>query len=163
YPREELLQKTFRDITHPDDLAASIDALTALWRGGSPTFRVEKRYVRQGGSLVLGGKVAPLPRGATGGPPFDIARAPDVLARERLEEELRASEERYRFLAQSIPQKIFTADADGDVDYFNQQWTEFTGLSFDQIRGWGWAQVIHPDDVEENVRRWRHSIDTGEP
>src|SRR5262249_17533776 len=50
----------------------------------------------------------------------------------------RASEERYRFLTQSIPQKIFTANANGDVDYLNQQWMEFTGLSFDQLKGSGW-------------------------
>ena len=49
------------------------------------------------------------------------------------------------------------------MDYFNQPWTEFTGLSFDQNKGWGWLQFIHPEDVEENVRRWQHSIDTGEP
>ena len=80
-----------------------------------------------------------------------------------MEEAWRASEERFRLLLRSIPQKIFTADANGDVDYFNQPWTEFTGRSFDQTKGWGWTQFIHPDDVDENVRRWQRSIETGEP
>ena len=40
---------------------------------------------------------------------------------------------------------------------------DFTGLSFEQIRDWGWTQFIHPDDLEESLRVWRHSIDTGEP
>jgi PAS domain S-box-containing protein len=40
---------------------------------------------------------------------------------------------------------------------------DFTGLSFEQIKGWGWRQFVHPEDVEENVRRWQHSIETGEP
>jgi PAS domain S-box-containing protein len=71
--------------------------------------------------------------------------------------------ERLRFMAESMPQKIFTATSSGDVDYFNAQWTEFTGLSFEQIKDWGWTQFIHPDDVEENVRLWQRSIDTGEP
>ncbi|MGH6839172.1 MAG: PAS domain S-box protein [Methylocella sp.] len=71
--------------------------------------------------------------------------------------------QRFRFMAETMPQKIFTATASGDVDYFNQQWTDFTGLTFAQIRGWGWTQFIHPDDVEENIQRWRHSIKTGEP
>src|SRR5262245_31589433 len=51
YTREEMLQKTVREITHPDDLAASIDALTALWQGESHTLGLEKRYVRKDGSL----------------------------------------------------------------------------------------------------------------
>jgi PAS domain S-box-containing protein len=79
---------------------------------------------------------------------------------------LRGAEEeraRFHFMAESMPQKIFTAKPNGDVDYLNKQWFEFTGLSFEQIRDWGWTQFIHPDDVEENVRAWRHSIGTGEP
>ncbi len=66
-------------------------------------------------------------------------------------------------MAESMPQKIFTAKPNGDMDYFNRQWMEFTGLSFEQIKDWGWTQFIHPDDVEENVRAWQQSIETGEP
>lgn len=85
--------------------------------------------------------------------------------RER-EDALRDAEkarERFRFLAESMPQKIFTATPGGEVDYFNRQWTEFTGLPFEQIKNWGWTQFVHPDDVEDNVRSWRESIETGEP
>lgn len=66
-------------------------------------------------------------------------------------------------MAESMPQKIFTATPDGDVDYFNQQWLEFGRLDFEQIRGWGWTRMVHPDDLDENVRMWRYSISTGEP
>ncbi len=79
---------------------------------------------------------------------------------------LRDAEEgraRFHFMAESMPQKIFTAKQNGEVDYLNLQWFEFTGLSFDQMKDWGWTQSIHPDDVEENVRAWRHSVETGEP
>ena len=97
---------------------------------------------------------------------YDRRRAEELQqAHKQLQESegrLRESAERFRFLAESMPQKIFTATASGEVDYFNQQWTEFTGLSFDQIRNWGWTQFVHPDDVAENVRRWKHSIETGE-
>jgi PAS domain S-box-containing protein len=78
-------------------------------------------------------------------------------------EELKNERERFRFMAESMPQKIFTATPQGNVDYFNQQWMEFTGLSFEQIRDWGWTQFIHPGDLEANVRLWRHSVETGEP
>jgi PAS domain S-box-containing protein len=61
-----------------------------------------------------------------------------------------------------MPQKIFTAAADGTVDYMNQQWLEFAGVSFNEIRGWGWTRFIHPDDKEESLRRWKHAVETGE-
>ncbi len=62
-----------------------------------------------------------------------------------------------------MPQKIFTASPNGELDYFNPIWTEFTGLSFEQIKNWGWMQFIHPDDLAVNVLVWQQSIDTGEP
>ena len=88
-----------------------------------------------------------------------------VALRDR-EEALRDAEkarERFRFMAESMPQKIFTATPSGDVDYFNQQWMEFTGLTFDEIKNWGWTQFIHPDDLAENLRVWRHALETGTP
>jgi PAS domain S-box-containing protein len=87
----------------------------------------------------------------------------DITAQKQAEASLREAAERLRFMAESMPQKIFTATPSGDVDYFNRQWMEFTGLTFDEIKNWGWTQFIHPDDVEENVRLWRHSINTGDP
>ncbi|MBV9505911.1 MAG: PAS domain-containing protein [Acidobacteriia bacterium] len=70
---------------------------------------------------------------------------------------------RFQFMAESMPQKIFTATANGEVDYFNRQWVEFTGLTFDEIKGSGWARFLHPDDLEEAVRAWKDSLRTGEP
>jgi PAS domain S-box-containing protein len=101
----------------------------------------------------------PLPRGGFGVVCYfrDISR--QVLAREAIAD----SEARLRFMAESMPQKISTATPTGEVDYFNPQWTEYTGLAFERIAGWGWIQTIHPDDVEENVRLWKRSIETGEP
>lgn len=88
--------------------------------------------------------------------------ASNITERKQAEEAIRASAERLRFMAESMPQKIFTAKPDGAIDYFNQQWMEFTGLSFEQIEGWGWQQFIHPDEVGETLRRWKHSVATGE-
>ena len=87
----------------------------------------------------------------------------EIAERKVAEEALKETEARLRFITESMPQKIFTAQPNGAIDYINPQWTEFTGLSFEEIRGWGWTQLIHPDDVEENIRSWQRSIDTGEP
>ena len=51
----------------------------------------------------------------------------DITERKRAEDELRQSEQRQRFVLDTIPQKVVTAKPNGDVDYFNPQWTEFTG------------------------------------
>ncbi len=72
------------------------------------------------------------------------------------------SEQRFRFILDSIPQKLVTTKPDGSVDYFNPQWMKYTGLAFEQIRDFGWKQFIHPDDVDEHVRGWLHSTITGE-
>ena len=77
--------------------------------------------------------------------------------------QLRESFERFRFLAESMPQKIFTALPDGSIDYFNQQWMEFTGLASDQIKNIGWSEFIHADDLPDNIRRWRESVTLGTP
>ena len=97
---------------------------------------------------------------------YDRRRAEELQeAHARLQEseaQLRQSAERFCFLAESMPQKIFTARPNGEIDYFNSQWMAFTGLSFEQMRDWSWTQFVHPDDLDENLRRWKHSIETGD-
>jgi PAS domain S-box-containing protein len=91
-----------------------------------------------------------------------VGRCWESLERGRTLRILRESEQRLRFMAESIPQKIFTTKPNGDVDYFNQLWMDFTGLAFDQISGSGWLRFIHPDDSEANLRAWNHSLQTGQ-
>jgi PAS domain S-box-containing protein len=86
----------------------------------------------------------------------------DVTIRRQVEDRLKHSNAQLRFIMESMPQKISTAQPNGSIDYFNPQCTEFTGLSFDELMGWGWTAIIHPDDVDEHVRVWRKSIQTGE-
>lgn len=75
---------------------------------------------------------------------------------------LQQTNQQLRFILDSIPQSIATTNPDGEVTYYNPQISEFTGLSFEQISGSGWAQFIHPEDVAEHVSKWKHSIATGE-
>jgi len=87
----------------------------------------------------------------------------DITDRKSAENAAQESAERFRFLAESMPQMVFTARPNGDVDYFNQQWTAFTGFTFDEIKDWRWTRFIHPEDLVETVQRWSHSLATGEP
>ncbi|QBD74965.1 PAS domain S-box protein [Ktedonosporobacter rubrisoli] len=102
-------------------------------------------------------------RAASGQVEGILVHAVDVTEQVNARQRLKMSEARLRFLAEAMPQKIFTARPNGDVDYFNPQWTEFTGLTFEEIRDWGWTRFIHPQDLEENLRRWRQALATGEP
>ncbi|WP_256012835.1 PAS domain S-box protein [Desertivirga xinjiangensis] len=85
----------------------------------------------------------------------------DVSDMIKANEKIKKSESRFRFLADAIPQKIWTALPDGRGDYFNNVWTEFTGKTADELRGWGWMDVIHPDDRVENKKLWLNSVATG--
>jgi len=68
-----------------------------------------------------------------------------------------------QLLIDSIPALIHTALPDGYLDYFNQTWLNYVGLSLDDLSGWRWTAVIHPEDVAAIVEKWRASLATGEP
>jgi PAS domain S-box-containing protein len=83
-----------------------------------------------------------------------------LLDRQDALEQAEEARENFRFMAESMPQKIFTAAPNGRVDYVNRRWFDFTGLSREQLRDW--RNYVHPDDLEETVYNWRHSLATGE-
>lgn len=68
----------------------------------------------------------------------------------------------FRLLADAMPQKMWTADEQGNVNYLNQQWYDFTHKTFDELKGIGWEKIIHPDDWSQNKNTWKHSILTGD-
>jgi PAS domain S-box-containing protein len=74
---------------------------------------------------------------------------------------LEESEQRYRFLAEAMPQIIWTSTPEGNSDYFNQRWYDYTGMTFDQTRDWGWRPVLHPDDRQNCLEQWTRSCTTG--
>jgi PAS domain S-box-containing protein len=102
-----------------------------------------------------------LDRDSEGNPASILQNITDITARKQTEEALREAGERFRFMAESMPQKIFTARPGGEVDYLNRQWMDFTGLPFEKMLGWDWVSFIHPDDLEENLRCWKESLATG--
>lgn len=94
------------------------------------------------------------------------ARAQEAKTRTEIEsvlDKLRESEARYRLLADTIPQHIWTTDPDGYHGYFSRRWYDFTGATPEETKGEGWLRFVHPDDRERTVARWQHSLRTGEP
>ncbi|MEO6219387.1 MAG: PAS domain S-box protein, partial [Ginsengibacter sp.] len=86
----------------------------------------------------------------------------DVTDQRNTEDALKESEARFRLLADSMPQQIWTGDAECNLNYFNAAVYEFSGLTFEDIQREGWIQIVHPDDREANITKWMHSIKTGE-
>ena len=76
-----------------------------------------------------------------------VREAADRRARARVEAGLRQSEDRYRFLADAVPQIVWSARPDGTLDYCNARWHQYTGLGVEQTRDGGWTVAVHPDDV----------------
>jgi PAS domain S-box-containing protein len=84
------------------------------------------------------------------------------IERKAAEDELRRSEQRFRQLADAMPQIVWTARPDGNIDYLNRRWIEFTGLP-ETLGNDGWGQILHPDEAEAARERWAASVQTGAP
>jgi PAS domain S-box-containing protein len=87
----------------------------------------------------------------------------EVERRRRAEEALHNSEAQHRLLADSVPQLVWMARADGHVEYFNARWREYTGTPTVHALGWGWEDSVHPDDRPAAIAAWTQSLATGEP
>lgn len=85
----------------------------------------------------------------------------EIAERQRILEVLRQSEERYRYLAEAIPQLVWTTNPDGYCDYFNQNWCKYTGLGFEESLGSGWLAALHPDDVQRSDQVWSNAVKSG--
>jgi len=82
----------------------------------------------------------------------------DITERRQAESEVRESEERFRTLANSIPQLAWMARADGFILWYNQRWYHYTGTRPEQMEGWGWQSVHDPVVLPAVLSRWRDAI-----
>jgi PAS domain S-box-containing protein len=76
---------------------------------------------------------------------------------------LQSSEDRLRLVIDTIPAYAWSARPDGSVDFINQRFLEFTGRSMEDMLGWGWGSLVHPDDLTRYVGEWQAAVATGEP
>lgn len=124
--------------------------------------------------------------GEAGGRPFGVLGAHDTVRRRfepeeaifvqaianvlaaaiqhaRAEEALRASEARFRALADSVPGFVWTSEPDGQVDYVNRHWYEWSGATAEDTEGMSWLSSVHPDDEPGTRDLWLGSMRSGEP
>ena len=86
-------------------------------------------------------------------------QAETSVAREKRDD----GEQRFKVLADSMPQIVWSTPPDGLTDYFNARWYEFTGATPEQTLGAKWATAFHPDDQERSFAAWNNSVESGEP
>jgi PAS domain S-box-containing protein len=159
-PAEKVTLEMITERVHPEDRNLVLELVERTSSGGAidceyrllfPDDRV--KYVR-----VL---ARPL-----GNAPDDLEIAGaviDITEAKRAEEKLRFSERELRTLVEAIPAYVGTALPDGSVDFMSQSWLDYTGLSREQNMGWGWADVIHPEDFDRVIANWRAALAAGAP
>ncbi len=132
FPHEQALAFRANDLTVLQSGTASQFEETAVHADGPHTSVVYKfaMFDVAGNACATGGIVT------------------DITARKRIEEALRESEARFRYIADYVPTIIWLNDTSGRCTYVNRQWTEFTGTVFEEQLGFGWLASIHPDDRE---------------
>ncbi len=163
YSREELLGRTFQDITHPGDVALDEQNLQALLEGSIPGYSREKRYIRKDGATVWVNITVARVCDSAGKFQSLLAIVDDISGRKKAEERLQQSHDRYRFLADAMPQMVFTATPDGQADYHNRSWLAYTGRTFNAMLGRGWAAAVHPEDADLCLSGWESALAAGKP
>ncbi|MGB3336804.1 MAG: PAS domain-containing protein [Devosia sp.] len=147
---------------HADDRQRVEQQINAALQDGSP-LRSEYRLVAADGAIhwvIASGR----PRlGADGKPTRFPGVIVEVTEQRRISDALAESELRFRTLADTMPQMVWSTLADGYHDYYNKRWYEFTGVPEGSTDGEGWNNMFHPDDQERAWSAWRHSLETGAP
>ena len=152
----------------PEDRARVQTAILGALEDGKPyecEFRVtqsgsEPRWILAKGKTLFDGSGRPT---RMLGVNVDITQQKNAEALRQEEVALRESEGRLRDMANAMPQIVWTATADGRLEYFNQRWHEMTGASNSVILDQSWLSMTHPEDQQKTRDAWLRSVATGEP
>jgi PAS domain S-box-containing protein len=156
---------------HPDDRDPLMANRHSFFAGHEEAWSGEYRFRCADGSYAFVYDRGYVVRDAAGKPLRMVGSMMNVTERRQLEQELKEAKvtaamregaQRYSFLADAMPQIIFTARPDGRGQYVNKAWFAYTGLTLAQTADWGWGKLVHPDDLRPCFEQWRHSFTTGE-
>jgi len=161
-PLEELLNRGWESFIHPDDLKETV-AIFARAISSGESYRAIHRLRRADGEYRWHHAMGEPLRDPRGTIIQWYGLTIDIDERKRAEETLRKSERELRTLIDVMPAYVGTALPDGTADFFSQRWLDYFGQTREEAMGWGWAHVIHPDDVDRVVANWRAGLASGEP
>ncbi len=159
-PDTEVSYELFLDLLHPQDKHHTHEAVTRTLEE-KVDYDIEYRTVWADGSVHW---IAAKGRNfydRSGKPVQMMGTAQDITQRKHTELALHHSEQRYRLLAEAIPEIVFSTDAEGRADYVNQRWHEYTGLPLEETIGYGWLKALHPHDVATIKQPWQSALQLG--
>lgn len=160
YAVKDLLGTTLADTFAPEARAELAGHVLAVHMIGDIEY--ESIHIRKDGTRFPCLTHATAFKDDNGKVSFRAATFQDLTVTRATERALRESEERFRMLADNMSQFAWMADAQGWIFWFNQRWYDYTGTTLEEMVGWGWKSVHHPDHVERVVKRIQQSWDTGE-
>jgi len=156
YRREELLGLSVADLRVPGSARLTEEQMREADEAGILFETVHR--AKDGRSFP----VEVSSRGATvEGTRTLISIVRDITDRQRGEKALRESEERFRTMADAIPQLAWIARPDGSITWYNRRWYEYTGRTPEEMQGWGWQSVHDEATLPDVLQRWKESIATG--
>ena len=147
---------------HPDDLERTLDAWQRVQHSDDGEYATAYRVLRPAGVrwYESRGRVV---RDSSGVPSRLVGVTADLTPRHEAEDHLRQSEARFRHLANAMPQIVWVADANGQVNYMNARWEAYTGMPADQALGDAWTQAVHPDEIGGQQQHWHQCLREGLP
>jgi PAS domain S-box-containing protein len=146
---------------HPQDRALVEQVIDRASQTGAD-FEHEYRLLLADGRVKHVHAIAHALLDASGNREF-IGAVTDITERKIAEEKIRRNGRELRTLVEAIPSYVGTALPDGSVDFVSQSWLDYTGFSREQGMGWGWRDVIHPEDLGRVVANWRAGLAAGAP
>lgn len=165
--RRDLIGRPVREVLPELEGQGFFELLDQVYRTGEPFVGKEMPVLLRGGaggvdrrSLNLVYQAVREPDGAVSGV---LVHGSDVTDLVTAREALRESEARFRHLADAMPQAVWSARADGTIDYFNRKWSEYGGCPEGSLGDAPWARLIHPGDLARTRDAWLESVRTGRP
>ena len=160
--RATVLASSIADVTHPDDLDKSMQAVGRLLASGKCE-SIEKRYQRPSGELVPANSIISR---LDNGPAHTyqiLAVTVDLTERKRTEDALAESEAKFRALAEASSALIWQLDEQGSAIYINPRHQVLLGIPTEQLLGYGWSFILHPDERADTLRLVEDGITQRQP
>ena len=150
----------FSERQHPDDYP-SVSASLARALESKSHFDLEFRVIHPDQSIRWLACRGSIVRDANGTPIATHGISLDITVRKEAEAAVTESATQLATLTDVLPQLLWFAKPNGDVEFFNRQWYEYTGQTANRALDWGWQPVIHPDDLDRCLQTWGHALSTG--